>query len=69
MTSESIRDPHKDQLLTPQDSALLIIDHQPVQVTSVASMGRRTLVTTDRSLPHLSGAGCASRRLRGLSGS
>jgi len=45
MTSEAIRDPLKDQLLTPQNSALLIIDYQPVQVTSVASMDRRTLVT------------------------
>jgi nicotinamidase-related amidase len=45
MTSEAIRDPLKDQLLTPQNSALIIIDYQPVQVTSVASMDRRTLVT------------------------
>jgi len=45
MTSETIRDPLKDPLLTPQNSALLIIDYQPVQVTSVASMDRRTLVT------------------------
>jgi hypothetical protein len=33
MTSETIRDPVKDQLLTPQNSALIIIDYQPVQVT------------------------------------
>jgi nicotinamidase-related amidase len=45
MASESIRDPVKDQLLTPQNSVLIIIDYQPVQVTSVASMDRRTLVT------------------------
>lgn len=45
MSSESIRDPVKDQLLTPQNSVLIIIDYQPVQVTSVASMDRRTLVT------------------------
>jgi nicotinamidase-related amidase len=45
MTSEAIRDPLMDQLLTPQNSALIIIDYQPVQVTSVASMDRRTLVT------------------------
>ena len=29
MTSEAIRNPVKDQLLTPQDSALIIIDYQP----------------------------------------
>ena len=45
MTSEAIRNPIKDQLLTPQDSALIIIDYQPIQVTSVASMDRRTLVS------------------------
>ncbi len=45
MTSQSIRDPIKDHLLTPQNATLIIIDYQPVQVTSVASMDRRTLVT------------------------
>ncbi len=39
-----VRDPNKDDLLTPQNSALIIIDYQPVQVTSVASMARKTLV-------------------------
>jgi nicotinamidase-related amidase len=45
MTSEAKRDPVKDQLLTPQNSALIIIDYQPVQVTSVASMDRQKLVS------------------------
>ena len=46
MTSpKTPRDPVQDHLLTPQNSALIIIDYQPVQVTSVASMDRRTLVT------------------------
>jgi nicotinamidase-related amidase len=45
MTSEATRDPMKDQLLTPQNSALIIIDYQPVQVTSVASMDRQKLVS------------------------
>jgi nicotinamidase-related amidase len=44
MTSGPIRDPLEDHLLTPQNSALIIIDYQPVQVTSIASMDRRTLV-------------------------
>lgn len=39
------RDPVGDLLLTPQNCALLIIDYQPVQVTSVASRDRRELVT------------------------
>ena len=44
MTSQPVRDPIKDPLLTPQNSALIIIDYQPVQVTSIASMDRRALV-------------------------
>jgi len=46
MTSpKTSRDPVQDHLLTPQNSTLIIIDYQPIQVTSVASMDRRTLVT------------------------
>jgi nicotinamidase-related amidase len=45
MTSEAIRDHKEDHLLTPRNAALIIIDYQPVQVGSVASMDRRTLVT------------------------
>ena len=45
MTSQLIRDPSKDHLLTPQNSALIVIDYQPIQVTSIASMDRRALVT------------------------
>lgn len=44
MTSQAIRDPKADSLLTPENAALLIIDVQPIQVASVASMDRRTLV-------------------------
>jgi hypothetical protein len=32
MTSEKIRDPVTDHLLTPQNCALAIVDYQPVQV-------------------------------------
>ena len=35
MTSQAIRDPVKDPLLTPQNSALIVIDYQPVQVDSL----------------------------------
>lgn len=44
MTSEPIRDPAADQLLTPKNAALLIIDYQPVQVSSIASMDKRAMV-------------------------
>ncbi|KAB8061217.1 isochorismatase family protein [Janthinobacterium sp. FT14W] len=44
MTSEALRDPKKDDLLTPQNSAFIIIDYQPVQVNSIASMDRQLLV-------------------------
>ena len=45
MSSGPIRDPIKDQLLTPQNAAFLIIDYQPVQVNSIASMERQRLVS------------------------
>src|SRR6516165_6166442 len=38
MTSEPVRDPFADHLLTPQNCALIIIDYQPVQVSSIRSM-------------------------------
>jgi nicotinamidase-related amidase len=44
MTSEPMRDPAADQLLTPKNAALLIIDYQPVQVSSIASMDKRAMV-------------------------
>ncbi len=44
MASEAIRTPHTDQLLTPENSALIIIDYQPVQVSSIRSMPRDELV-------------------------
>src|SRR5260370_13208567 len=44
MASGPIRDPKTDDLLTPQNSALVIIDYQPLQVNSIASMDRNLLV-------------------------
>lgn len=44
MTSKPMRNPDTDQLLTPANSALIIIDYQPVQVNSIASMDRQLLV-------------------------
>lgn len=45
MASEPMRDPVTDHLLTPQNCAFLIIDYQPVQVNSIASMERQRLVS------------------------
>jgi nicotinamidase-related amidase len=39
-----IRDPIGDHLITPQNSALLVIDYQPAQVGAVRSMDRELLV-------------------------
>jgi len=44
MTSETIRHPQTDHLLTPENAALIIIDYQPVQVSSIRSMSRKELV-------------------------
>lgn len=44
MASEPIRDPKSDHLLTPENSAFIIIDYQPVQVNSIASMDRQLMV-------------------------
>ena len=45
MASEPIRDPLKDELLTPKNCAFIVIDYQPVQVNSIASMERQRLVS------------------------
>jgi nicotinamidase-related amidase len=44
MTSAPIRDPLADHLITPQNAALLLIDYQPAQVSSVRSMDHELLV-------------------------
>lgn len=51
MTSyTTVRDPVADHLLTPQNAAVLIIDFQPVQVSSIASRDKRQLVANVTSL-------------------
>jgi nicotinamidase-related amidase len=40
----TIRDPLADDLLTPQNAALVIIDFQPVQVSSIVTMEKRLLI-------------------------
>jgi len=44
MTSNPIRNPETDHLLTPSNCAIVFIDIQPIQVASVQSMERRALV-------------------------
>ena len=44
MTSETRRDPLSDHLLTPENSAFIIIDYQPIQVSSIRSVDKRELV-------------------------
>ncbi len=44
MASETIRNPQTDHLITPENSALLVIDYQPAQVSSIRSMPREELV-------------------------
>ena len=43
---ERIRDPVADHLLTPQNSALIVIHYQPRQVHSINSMDRDLLIAT-----------------------
>ena len=45
MVSEPRRDPATDHLLTPRNAALVVIDYQPSQVQTVASMDRGLLVS------------------------
>ncbi len=54
MTSfATVRDPIADALLTPQNAAVLIIDFQPVQVSSIASRDKRQLVSNVTALARI----------------
>jgi nicotinamidase-related amidase len=44
MTSEPVRDPLTDPLLTPSNSALVVIDYQPSQLHTVHSMDTDLLI-------------------------
>ena len=54
MTSQAIRDPLADHLITPQNSAFVLIDYQPEQINTVRSMDHALLlknaVTTVRTV-------------------
>src|SRR5690606_40629814 len=44
MSSIPVRDQKQDHLLTPENSVLIIIDYQKVQVNSIDSMDRQLLI-------------------------
>ena len=44
MSTTAVRDPVADHLITPQNSALLVIDYQPTQLESVRSMDHGLLL-------------------------
>jgi nicotinamidase-related amidase len=44
MTSAPVRDPLSDHLLTPENTAFLLIDYQPSQLAAVGSMDRDLLL-------------------------
>src|ERR1700738_5483797 len=54
MTSQPVRDPLADHLITPQNSAFLLIDWQPTQISTVRSMNQdlllRNAVSTVRTV-------------------
>lgn len=53
MASFPIRDPKKDHMLTPENSVLIVIDYQPIQINSINSMDRNDLVRNICSLAEM----------------
>jgi nicotinamidase-related amidase len=53
MTSEANRDPVTDHLLTSQNAVLLVIDYQPSQIQTVASVDHELLVDNILSVARL----------------
>jgi nicotinamidase-related amidase len=53
MTSEPIRDPVTDHLLTPRNAALVVIDYQPSQIDAVRSMDHDLLADNIVSVARL----------------
>jgi nicotinamidase-related amidase len=56
MTSEPTRDPVTDPLLTPENSALIVIDYQPRQLQGVKSIGHDLLLRNIISVARLAKA-------------
>ena len=53
MSSFPIRDQKNDHLLTPENAVLLVIDYQPIQITSINSMDKRDLIMNMGTLAEL----------------
>jgi nicotinamidase-related amidase len=53
MTNEAIRDPVTDHLLTGQNAVLVVIDYQPSQIQTVASVDHELLVDNIVSVARL----------------
>ena len=53
MTSEPVRDPVTDHLVTPRNAALVVIDYQPDQMRVMTSMDREVLVDNMVSVARL----------------
>jgi nicotinamidase-related amidase len=53
MSSEPMRDPRTDALLTPANSALVVIDYQPSQISTVKSMDTELLMRNIVSVARL----------------
>src|SRR5580692_11499016 len=53
MTSQPMRDPVTDPLLTPENSALVVIDYQPSQIQAVTSIDHDLLVRNIVSVARL----------------
>ena len=44
MTSQPVRDPLEDHLITPENAAFVLIDYQPEQIAAVSSMDQEELL-------------------------
>src|SRR5450755_4269971 len=53
VSDRSVRDPLTDHLLTPQNSALVVIDYQPSQVGTVTSIDHNLLTDNIVSVARL----------------
>jgi nicotinamidase-related amidase len=53
MTSEPVRNPLTDHLITPENAALLVIDYQPSQIATVKSMDHDLLLDNIVSVARL----------------
>ena len=65
VATEFVRDQATDHLLTPRNAALVVIDYQPSQVQTVASMDRELLVDNIVSVARLASMYSPEVRLTG----